>query len=121
MDGDSGEPERTPETSSSTASFLAPGFERELAIRFEAAHERALRDADVLATDPPASELLGALTTSVDGLLEMRWAPRSPEVLAAALRMMAQQQARLDAAFLSALQAVGERDDVVPGAKAGRA
>src|SRR4051794_16430709 len=118
MNGGPGGSGEAPQTSSS-GSFLSPEFERDVQIRLEAGQERARLDAEVLAGDPLVNELVEALTATVDGLLQMRWAPRSPRV-AAAVRAVAAQQARLDSAFLGVVHAVDERDDVVPGAKPGR-
>ena len=121
MDGGSGDGPQAQSSGSASGSFLSPDVARELGIRGEAARERARLDAEVLAGDSVVNELVDGLAASVDGLLEMRWAPRSPRVMAAAVRMLAEQQARLDAAFLALVHAVNERDDVIPAARPGKA
>src|SRR3954468_18381857 len=64
--------------------------------------------------DNPASTEPGAVHSD---LAETRWSARGPGVLAAALRALASEQARLDAAMLGLVGDVDGRDDVIPRVK----
>ena len=82
MDGGSGDaPQPQP-----SGSLVSAEFERDVQLRLVAARRRARLDAEVLAADPLVNELVSGLAAVVDGLLEMRWGPRSPQLVAAAVR-----------------------------------
>lgn len=131
MDGGRGhEPESTGDAQNddTTTAGAVPGESSrepsrvdELAVRVGAAGVRAAADAQALAEDALVGELLRTLETTVGELAQVRWSPRSAQVMAAAVRAVAAQQARLDAAFLSMLNAVDDRDDVVPRQRSGHA
>ena len=84
-------------------------------MRARAAREAA--DAEALAADPCLGEMFDRLHEQISDLAETRWSARGPQVLAAAARALARQQARLDAALLGLVGDVDGRADVVPRAK----
>jgi hypothetical protein len=87
----------------------------EAAVRARAAREAA--DADTLAGDPYLTEVLARLHEAITDLSQTRWSARGPAVLAAGLRALAREQARLDSAALRLVGDVDGRDDVVLRAK----
>ena len=89
----------------------------ELEVRAAARVERVAADDGTLAGDPYLADALAKLHAAVTDLADTRWAARGPAVLTAALRVLAREQSRLDAATLRLIADVDARDDVVPGAK----
>src|SRR3954462_9080620 len=79
---------------------------------------RAGADADTLAADAFLNEALTRVAEGISDLTDTRWACRGPAVVAAAVRAIARQQARLGAAYLTLMPAVDPRDDVVPRSRA---
>jgi hypothetical protein len=74
-------------------------------------------DDETLACDPYLADALARLQAAITDLADTRWAARGPAVLTAALRALAREQSRLDAATLRLIADVDARDDVVPGAR----
>ncbi|HVN13229.1 MAG TPA: hypothetical protein VMT69_14125, partial [Kineosporiaceae bacterium] len=72
----------------------------ELARSIEARRAQAVHDGEVLAGVPFVAEALARLAAAVDDLLSVRWSALSGGEMAAAVRGLARQQARLDAAVL---------------------
>src|SRR6476659_10121854 len=72
---------------------------------------RAAADADVLAGAPFLADAVDRLRSAIADLLDVRWTAASPDELRAALRCLAGEQARLDAAVLGPLRALDGQDD----------
>ncbi|MGZ4613359.1 MAG: hypothetical protein ACXV1K_09360 [Kineosporiaceae bacterium] len=96
-----------------------PGDELTRLIRLRAG--QAAADAEVVAGAPFVADALDRLAAAVDDLQAVRWAALAAGEVAAAVRGLSRQQARLDAAVLDSIPAVDDRDDVAPGARPGRA
>src|SRR4051794_16579450 len=88
-----------------------------LGVAARAREAREVADADAVASDAFLAEVLARLQADISDLAETRWSARGPGVLAAALRALAREQARLDAAMLGLVGDVDARDDVIPRAK----
>ncbi|MGZ4612566.1 MAG: hypothetical protein ACXV1K_05245 [Kineosporiaceae bacterium] len=78
---------------------------------------QAAKDSEVLAAASYVADALERLASAVDDLQAVRWAALAADEVAAAVRGLARQQARLDAAMLASVKAVDDRDDVVPGGR----
>src|SRR4051812_3593318 len=123
VDGGRGE-EPTPQQQavsgvSGTASGDASGGGSE-SLLVAAARARAAREAadgETLASDAFLVEVLDRLHAAISDLAGTRWSARAPAVVAAGLRAVAREQARLDAARLALVGDVEGRDDVVPRAQ----
>jgi hypothetical protein len=87
------------------------------AARAAARAAREAADVDAVACDPYLAEALARLHEAITDLADTRWSARGPRVLAAGLRALAREQARLDAATLRLVGDVDGRDDVMPRAK----
>jgi hypothetical protein len=80
---------------------------------------RAAADVATIESDPYLGAALSHLHEAITEVAQTRWPARGPEVVAAAVRVLAREQARLDAAQLTVLHQVETRDDVVPRARPG--
>src|SRR4051812_36946008 len=98
---------------SSVASTSSPDHPRSLLAR------RLAADAQVLESDAFLQDIFVRLGAIIDDLADVRWAARGPRVIAAAVRALASEQARFDAAQLRVLHDVETRDDVVPRVRSG--
>ena len=75
--------------------------------------------APTLEEDAYLAEVFARLHEVIGEVAETRWAARGPRLVAAAVRVLAREQARLDAAYLGLLGEVEGREDVVPRVRGG--
>ena len=87
--------------------------------RESVAAARAAADSAALEEDAFLGEVFTRLHEVIGEVGEARWPARGPRVVAAAVRVLAREQARLDAAYLRLLAEVEGREDVVPRVRAG--
>jgi hypothetical protein len=87
--------------------------------RGSVAAARAAADAATLEEDAFLGEVFTRLHEVIGEVGEARWPARGPRVVAAAVRVLAREQARLDAAYLRLLAEVEGREDVVPRVRGG--
>src|SRR3954471_24931357 len=80
---------------------------------------RAAADAATVAEDAFLGEVFTRLHEVIGEVGEARWPARGPRLVAAAVRVLAREQARLDAAYLRLLHEVEGREDVVPRVRGG--
>src|SRR4051794_36731434 len=124
MDGESSERRET--SRESTAEFPADAAGgSSLASPSSPHHPRSLlacrlaADARGLESDAFLQDIFVRLGAIIDYRAGVRWAARGPRVIAAAVRALASEQARFDAAQLRVLHDVETRDDVVPRVRSG--
>src|SRR3954451_20866435 len=116
MDGGTGSLAETPdpESAASDSGQLAVPASRE-----SVAAARIAADSATLEEDAFLGEVFTRLHEVIGEVAEARWPTRGPRVVAAAVRVLAREQARLDAAYLRLLTEVEDREDVVPGVRGG--
>src|SRR3954451_19283462 len=116
MDGGTGSLAETPDPESAASDSARPTVPMS---RGSVAAARAAADAATLAEDAFLGEVFTRLHEVISEVAQARWPARGPRVVAAAVRVLAREQARLDAAYLRLLAEVEGREDVVPRVRGG--
>src|SRR3954451_12053624 len=127
MDGGTDSAAETPDPESARSDSGPSGEARETCgsattepmSRGSVAAARAAADAAALAEDAFLGEVFTRLHEVIGEVAEARWRARGPRLVAAAVRVLAREQARLDAAYLRLLAEVEGREDVVPRVRGG--
>src|SRR4051794_16669180 len=116
MDGGTDSAAETPGPESAASDSARPTVP---VSRESVAAARAAADAATVAEDAFLAEVFTRLHDVIGEVAETRWPARGPRLVAAAVRVLAREQARLDAAYLRLLHEVEGREDVVPRVRGG--
>src|SRR3954469_6655544 len=116
MDGGTDSAAETPDPESGASDSGQPAVP---ASPGSVAAARAAADAATVAEDAFLGEVFTRLHEVIGEVGDARWAARGPRMVAAAVRVLAREQARLDAAYLRLLHEVEDREDVVPRVRGG--
>src|SRR3954451_19561728 len=116
MDGGTGSLAETPDPESAASDSAQPTAP---VSRESVAAARAAADAATLEEGAFLGEVFTRLHEVIGEVGEARWPARGPRLVAAAVRVLAREQARLDAAYLRLLHEGEGREDVVPRVRGG--
>src|SRR4051812_6523408 len=82
----------------------------ELKARAAARSAVTAMDAEALSADPYLADAFARLDAAISDVADTRWMARNPVVLTAALRALAREQSRLNAAVLRLIANADDRD-----------